>query len=410
MLLNGDFDGLQNVLDWASGLLPLLSNRSQLLLPEHSTGIYTTETVTGFGLFQQGEYQCGQRPAGYPVWLENSGWVQLDFGGNALGPEAGLMAVDYYAWTNDLAAAAKYVPIATKTLDFYAAHYPNRSADGKMVIWPTQVLETWWCAWPGWEDCCENDQPQVAALHALTARVLAIPEASGLLTPAQRATYAALQAILPPLPVDPDGTYAAAAVLSASTHNSEGPWLYATHPFRLNTVGTATVGTAPNLTAAVATWLKQGWMHGGDGWSYGGINAALLGLAEQAAADASSRAAIAPADGYRYPVFAPHLQDYEPSADHYANMLTEVNYMLLQTGEDGFGAGTIVLLPAWPCENDVSFRLHAAQATTVEVVYTGGKLVSLSVTPPARAGAVKWAACVSAEDAAAAQERLLSAL
>ena len=103
-------------------------------------------------------------------------------------------------------------------------------------------------------------------------------------------------------------------------------------------------------------------------------------------------------------------QDYEPSADHFANLLTETQYMLLQTGEDGFGAGTIVLLPAWPCQYDVSFRLHAAQSTTVEVVYAGGKLQSLDVQPPARAAAVKWANCVPQADADAARMRLLQSL
>lgn len=122
------------------------------------------------------------------------------------------------------------------------------------------------CSWPGWSNCCENDQPQVAGLHALTTRVLALPESSGLITPAQRAAYTQLASLLPPLPVASDGTYAAAAVLSSGTHNSEGPWLYATHPFRLNTVGTAAVGTAPNLTAAVATWHAQGWFTENQGW------------------------------------------------------------------------------------------------------------------------------------------------
>lgn len=56
------------------------------------------------------------------------------------------MAVDFYTFTGDAAAAAKYIPIATRTLDFYLAHYPNRTADGKMIIWPTQVLESMWAA------------------------------------------------------------------------------------------------------------------------------------------------------------------------------------------------------------------------------------------------------------------------
>ena len=66
-----------------------------------------------------------------------------------------------------------------------------------MIIWPTQVLESWWCEWPGWTNCPQNDMPTVAAATALTARLLALPPDSGLITPAQRAAYEALAAILP---------------------------------------------------------------------------------------------------------------------------------------------------------------------------------------------------------------------
>ena len=75
--------------------------------------------------------------------------------------------------------------------------------------------------------------------------------------------------------------------------------------------------------------------------------------------------------------------------------------MLLQSGEDGFAAGTIVLLPAWPCHVDVSFKLWGAFNTSVEVVYANAALVSLAVDPPARVTAVKWASCVSSGAAAA---------
>jgi hypothetical protein len=62
--------------------------------------------------------------------------------------------------------------------------------------------------------------------------------------------------------------------------------------------------------------------------------------------------------------------------------------MLRQWGEDG-AAGSIVLLPAWPCELDVVFKLWGPLNTSVEVVYAGGQLVALNVVPPSRAGAVK---------------------
>ena len=53
--------------------------------------------------------------------------------------------------------------------------------------------------------------------------------------------------------------------------------------------------------------------------------------------------------------------------------------MLLQT--DG---RQIFLLPAWPKEWDVEFKLHAPQQTIVEGVVRGGKLASLRVTPESR--------------------------
>jgi len=70
--------------------------------------------------------------------------------------------------------------------------------------------------------------------------------------------------------------------------------------------------------------------------------------------------------------------------------------MLLQSGEDGFENATIALFPAWPCDWDVDAKLWAPGNTTVEFSYVGGALKSLTVSPPSRAAAVKYAACVSA--------------
>jgi hypothetical protein len=71
--------------------------------------------------------------------------------------------------------------------------------------------------------------------------------------------------------------------------------------------------------------------------------------------------------------------------------------MLLQTGEDGLN-GTIVLLPAWPCDVDVSFKLWGPLNTSVEVAYANGTLISLYVEPPSRRSAVHFAACVARAD------------
>lgn len=65
---------------------------------------------------------------------------------------------------------------------------------------------------------------------------------------------------------------------------------------------------------------ESGFAGENEGWNYG-INAyALTGAAAPAAAQLLQRAMTPPATGYRFPGFAPHEQDFDPSADHFANM------------------------------------------------------------------------------------------
>ena len=89
MLASGDWENFATILDWASGFIPFALARTAALLPGEK-GIFFTETLTIFGAYQQDTYGCaGNRPAGYPDWLENSGWMQYDFLGNALSGEGG---------------------------------------------------------------------------------------------------------------------------------------------------------------------------------------------------------------------------------------------------------------------------------------------------------------------------------
>ena len=104
------------------------------------------------------------------------------------------------------------------------------------------------------------------------------------------------------------------------------------------------------------------------------------------------RAANSPPEGARYPAFAPHLQDYQPSADHYANLMTAAQAMLVQAGGDA--DDTMLLLPGWPCEVDVAFKLWGARGTSVNVVFANRALVEMDVQPPERAAAVKFAGCL----------------
>jgi len=76
------------------------------------------------------------------------------------------------------------------------------------------------------------------------------------------------------------------------------------------------------------------------------MDAALLGDADEAARFVVARAKTSPAAGYRFPTFAPHEQDYEPSADHFAVFSNALQYMLIQRADDA--QDSVLLLPAWP--------------------------------------------------------------
>jgi len=120
------------------------------------------------------------------------------------------------------------------------------------------------------------------------------------------------------------------------------------------------------------------------------MDAALLGLASQAQTYVHNRAAMGPADGYRFAAFSPHLQDYAPSLDQLSVFSNALQYMLMQIADDS--AQTIVLLPSWPCNWNVNFKLNGPLKTVIEGSVQSGKL-NYTVTPSSRAGNVKALTC-----------------
>ena len=107
--------------------------------------------------------------------------------------------------------------------------------------------------------------------------------------------------------------------------------------------------------------------------------------------DGSGESQDAAGQGLSLPVFAPHEQDYEPSADHFAVMSNALTYMLIQTLDDA--NATVLLLPAWPCRWSVNFKLHAPRRTIIEGELKNGSLISLTVTPESRRADVSVAKC-----------------
>ncbi|MDZ4743170.1 MAG: hypothetical protein SGI98_07095 [Verrucomicrobiota bacterium] len=69
-----------------------------------------------------------------------------------------------------------------------------------------------------------------------------------------------------------------------------------------------------------------------------------------------------------------------PTQDQGGVAMIAIQRMLMQCD-----AEKIHLLPAWPIEWDVEFKLHAPDQTIVEATYQSGKLLSVKVTPESRA-------------------------
>jgi hypothetical protein len=361
------------------------------------SGMWTTETHHLSGAYDSSDYGCS-RPAGYPVSIMTSGYLHVDQGGDSGTGEWSLMALDYFLWTGDATAFAPYLKLPVQAANYFMNHFlGNTSSDGRVIVWPAQVLETWWCDYDvtigQFTNCCEDDAPTISGMMTLFEKLLALPQS--LTTPEQRQAWQNfVDKLMPALPLSSDGsTIAPARVLSQGTHNDEGPELYAMHPHRVFTKGRE-VASGTNISVGLNTYASSRFAGENEGWNYGLNAAALLGLTDAAAAQLLERANTAPAAGYRFPGFAPHFQDFDPSADHFANMNRCLQEMLLQSGDDGFESTTVVLFPAWPCEWDVSAKLWGPLNTTVEFAYQGGQLLSLTVTPPSRAANVKWANCV----------------
>lgn len=293
--------------------------------------------------------------------LQESGWHKWEWVG---GLELCALLLDYYDHTRDAEfLQARALPFVRAILTFFDRHYPT-DARGKLVMHPSQALETWWE--------CTNPMPELAGLIAVTKRLRGLPEE--LVPAADRALSRALREKLPPLPLREVGGKKALAPAEkfARKQNIENPELYAVFPFRLIAAG------KDNIEWGIEA-LRHRWDRGNSGWRQDDIFMAYLGLADEARANLAGRAATHDPHS-RFPAFWGPNYDWTPDQDHGGVLVKAFQAMAMQT--DG---RAIYLLPAWPPEWDVRFKLHAPFATTVECEYRGGKIVALRVAPEERA-------------------------
>ena len=273
------------------------------------------------------------------------------------------MMLDRYEHTLDATFLQEtIIPFAHEVLTFFDLQYET-GADGKLIMNPSQALETWWE--------CTNPMPEVAGLHAVTEHLLALPEK--LTAPKQRAYWAQLKTKLPPIPtreLDGVNMFAPAATF-ANYRNSEVPELYCVYPFRLSSF------EKPNAQLGIEA-LTHRRPKGYQGWRQDDIFMAYLGLTAQAREYLVSRASIKH-DGSRFPAFWGPNMDWIPDQTHGGVIMKAFQSMLLQT--DG---KKIFLQPAWPKDWNAEFKLHAPYKTVIEGRVVDGKVTDLKVSPKSR--------------------------
>jgi autotransporter-associated beta strand protein len=181
----------------------------------------------------------------------------------------------------------------------------------------------------------------------------------------------------------------------------ETPSLYSVWPSRLSGLGRQSWLAAGRRDHGSRMYSFDGTVANSDptfesgGWLYTPTVAAQLNLPQQAKfyalrnflnpiPDTVGNGTITLPNNYpgkpRFHAFWESRFDYLPDQCHGGSTTIGLQHMVVQShGEK------IYLLPAWPEEWDLNFKVHAAQNTVLEGVYQNGVLQSLTVTPPSRA-------------------------
>ncbi|MGN0230140.1 MAG: DUF5703 domain-containing protein [Muribaculaceae bacterium] len=345
MLASGDFDMMQPLFDHYMRVLPMLKRNAEVLWK--SKGAVNPETATIFGTFDCRDYGW---EGNHPEVIENP-YVRYYWSSSL---EIASLMADYYNYTLDKEfVREKLVPVANEFLTFYYTFFP-RNEHGELQITPTHSLEMYW-------NEVLNDLPNVAGLHYLIGKLLQLPQ--DCTTEADRKWWREMQSILPEIPTRVVGgktIYSAAQTYNPKATNQENPELYAVFPFSLCHVG------SKNLQQGIDTYrcraLKQV-----QGWTQDGQQAARLGLADEAKANVIGKLNYANRH-HRFPVIWGPNFDWTPDQCHGSNLLTTLQDMVVQCYD-----GKVYVLPAFPKEWNVRFRLHTAAKGVITGNYAQGK-------------------------------------
>jgi len=357
MLASGDFEMMRPYFNLFKDALPTATARTQAFFGH--AGAYFPEVLYFWGTYTNTNYYWDR--TGHPLSWIGEPFIRYHYTGNL---ELLAMMLEYYSYTGETQFLENDIlPLADALLTFWDQHY-SRDSSGHIVMDPAQALETW-------QDV-RNPTPDVAGLRWVLDGLLALPDTA--IDSQRRTTWTRFRGEIPPIPLGgTTGSYYVkpAEIVRGTICNYENPELYAVFPFRFYGVG------KPDLDIGLSTFSRR-INTNNFCWTQDPIQAALLGLSSQARTMLAQRYAAKDSSS-RFPAFWGPNYDWTPDEDHGGVANMALQSMLMQCE-----GSAIRLLPAWPDDLDVRFKLRAPQSTTVEGKFVGGRLVSLKVSPESR--------------------------
>ena len=287
--------------------------------------------------------------------------------------EHAYMMLEYRRFTGtDL---AKYIPFIENAVVFFDEHYRRREkirsgreldTHGRLVIHPSTSCESYRGA--------TNPADVIAGLQACLEGILELGDDA--LRLRDKAYYRAFLESLPPFAyaqVKGDRVLQPAAGWKRY-QNVECPQFYPLFPFnRFDLLGK----NRDHLQVFRHTWTQGTFAKNMvQSWHQDGIFFARMGLTAEAADFNTRKLDDSPR---RFPTFWGPGHDWVPDHNRGGSGMIGLQEMLMQTIGD-----EIRLLPAWPKDWDVDFKLHAPHRTTVAGRVRNGKLLDVKVAPESR--------------------------
>ncbi len=372
MFKSGDFDMLAPQLNFYLQALGNAEKRTEYYWGHK--GASFTEQLEQFGLPLATSYGW-KRPDYFPKGVEYNYWLEYLWDTQM---EFCLMMLDLDRYSGQ--DISKYIPFIESCLTFFDEHYQKEAllrgrqaldGNGKLILYPGTGAETYKMAY--------NSTSTIAGLKTVLTRLLELSDKY--ISTEKRKHWEGMLNRIPPIAFrEKDGHRTISPAWTwARINNQEIPQLYPVYPYGIYGIG------KPDLETAINTWkygtdlpIQKNYIS----WHQDAIFCARLGLTNEAAEITIQKLRDSER---RFPTFWGPGHDWVPDHNWGGSGMIGLQEMLMQTVDN-----KIFLFPSWPKDWDVSFKLHAPYATTIEGELKAGKIVSLKVTPESRKSDIEF--------------------